>query len=307
MTTTKPLPNSAASQSPNAMKPPRAPSPLTTRPPADTPDPALAPLLAEPFVRAWAARPADGPTSSAVRSRLLDRARAGHAAEAAMFTVRRQRQAPMPMAPGVSTQELYRAPAGRPLRPGEPLRSCLIELQPHARLDASQAGDDTPRHREWLVLRGGLQLGGETLGERDYHVAPADARSPALVAGAEGALVFLRESDVAARPGDAPHTVLDAAAGWPDYAPGIQRRVLWQRDGQAALLYLAQPGALVPHHGHGHDEECLMVQGELFLDDLLLQPGDYQLAPAGTGHRVTETDTGVILYAHGDVDLQFIA
>ena len=32
----------------------------------------------------------------------------------------------------------------------------------------------------------------------------------------------------------------------------------------------------MPQHTHGHDEECLMVQGELFLDDLLLQEGDYQ-------------------------------
>ena len=79
-----------------------------------------------------------------------------------------------------------------------------------------------------------------------------------------------------------------------------------ERDGQAALLYLADPGAQVPVHTHGHDEECLMVQGELFLDDLLLQAGDYQLAPAGTGHRITETDTGVVIYAHGDLDLQFV-
>ncbi|GAB3765704.1 hypothetical protein GCM10028796_23510 [Ramlibacter monticola] len=72
------------------------------------------------------------------------------------------------------------------------------------------------------------------------------------------------------------------------------------------MLYYARPGASVPMHTHGHDEECLMVQGELFLDDMLLQEGDYQLAPAGTGHRITETDTGVVIYAHGDLDLKFV-
>ena len=72
------------------------------------------------------------------------------------------------------------------------------------------------------------------------------------------------------------------------------------------MLYHADPGAQVPQHRHGHDEECLMVQGELFLDDLLLQTGDYQLAPACSGHRVTQTDTRVVLYAHGDLDLQFV-
>lgn len=118
---------------------------------------------------------------------------------------------------------------------------------------------------------------------------------------------FLRESP--AQVGDDPacFTLRDEDAGWPDYAPGIQRRILWQHAGQAATLYYVQPGASVPLHTHGHDEECLMVQGELFLDDVLLQAGDYQLAPAGTGHRITQTDTGVVIYAHGDLDLRFVA
>jgi hypothetical protein len=38
----------------------------------------------------------------------------------------------------------------------------------------------------------------------------------------------------------------------------------------------------------------------------MLQPGDYQLAPAGTGHRVTETDTGVVIYTHDNPELQFV-
>jgi len=35
-----------------------------------------------------------------------------------------------------------------------------------------------------------------------------------------------------------------------------------QRDGEAALLCYAQPGTAEPEHTHGHDEECLMEQGE---------------------------------------------
>jgi quercetin dioxygenase-like cupin family protein len=149
-------------------------------------------------------------------------------------------------------------------------------------------------------------LGDEHLRLRDYHVAPAPCPARELRTE-EGALLFLRESAARAGADTTPLTVRDADAGWPDYAPGIQRRVLWQHAGEAAMLYYAQPGAAVPLHTHGHDEECLMVQGELFLDDVLLQPGDYQLAPAGTGHRITETDTGVVIYAHGDLDLRFVA
>jgi hypothetical protein len=185
----------------------------------------------------------------------------------------------------------------------------LIELAAGARLASemlAMPAQARARHCEWLLLSGSAWCGDDLLSQRDYHVTPAGHAAPTWTSP-EGALLFLRESAQPAAPGDVPFTVRDAAAGWPDFAPDIQRRVLWQRDGQAALLYYAQAGAQVPQHTHGHDEECLMLQGELFLDDLLLQPGDYQLAPAGTGHRITETDTGVVIYAHGDLDLKFVA
>ncbi|MFO1326659.1 MAG: cupin domain-containing protein [Rubrivivax sp.] len=239
-----------------------------------------------------------------MRGRLMQRLAASRAAEAVMHTVRRRRAPRQSPVPGVQLQPLYVAAADGAHRRGEPLRAQLIELAPGARLDTAPLGAlGAAGHREWLVLSGRVQLDAEELGQRDYHVRPAGTPPPVL-SSAQGALVFMRECELPAQ-GEAAHTVRDADAGWPDYAPGIRRRVLWTRQGQAALLYHAQPGASVPLHSHGHDEECLMVQGELFLDDLLLQPGDYQLAPQGSSHRITETDTGVVIYAHGDLDLQF--
>ena len=265
-----------------------------------------APLLQEPFARTWSAgvTPND---EGRVRERLLARARESLRAEARMHTVRRARTPRTPLAPGVDAQLLYRADPRAAPRRGEPAQALLVELAPGATLDAATHpgfAASSGRHREWLVLRGTAQIGDTRLDARDYHVRPAGTRTPVMRSDG-GALVFLRESSIPGLPGDARLTVRDAEAGWPEFAPGIRRRVLWARDGQAALLYLAGPGASVPAHVHGHDEECLMVDGELFLDDLLLQPGDYQLAPAGTGHRITATDTGVVIYAHGDLDLRF--
>ena len=100
-----------------------------------------------------------------------------------------------------------------------------------------------------------------------------------------------------------PYTQRADVAEWLDYAPGIRRRLMWRQGAQAAMLYHALPGAAVPHHGHAHDEECLMLAGDFFLDEVLLRPLDYQLAPAGSAHRVSATDTGVVVYAHGDIDL----
>lgn len=275
--------------------------PIRIDPPPRTVDPALEPLLSEPFASAWSAGtrvppPGDDP----MRRRLLGRLDASKAASAQMVTARLRRTASVRVADGVSVRSLYAAPSDRPLRPGEPLRASLVELMPGARW----CGPGPAHHLEWLVLRGDASVGSTDLASRDYRVTPA-GHSPESVHTVSGALVFLRESDA---PGHGPaeaFTVRDAEAHWPDFAPGIRRRVLWQHDGQAALLYHAEPGASVPLHTHGHDEECLMVQGELFLDDRLLQEGDYQLAPAGTCHRVTATDTGVVLYAHGDLELKF--
>jgi quercetin dioxygenase-like cupin family protein len=283
-------------------------TPDTQRPDleADDDGPVLNSLLTAAL--ATTLSPADGTMAPAVRERLQARLAASRAAEAAMVTTRLRRVPPQALGDGVTARVLYLGTPGGAARPGEPLRARLIDLAPGANLDARALGPADElrgRHREWLVVRGNVQVDGLALGPRDYHVVPAGFDTPTL-ASAGGARVFLRESALPAAAGDAPATVRDAEAGWPAYAPGIERRVLWQRHGQAALLYRARPGAQVPRHTHGHDEECLMVDGELFLDDTLLQAGDYQLAPAGTGHAITETDTGVVIYAHGDLDLRFV-
>ena len=282
---------------------------------AHTDGQAFEPLLAGAFAQAWAL-PDPPAGAAALRDRLLGRTAASRRAEQGLVTVRRRKLASQALAPGVQAQPLYAARQGAALRPGEPLRVRLIELADAALLSPGLLGPAWPDAQgrcppcrcEWLVVQGSVRLGDDLLSARDFHFSPPGQALPTW--RAEGpALLFLRESlaDAQADPAETAFTLRDADAGWPDFAPGIRRRVLWQRDGLAALLYLAQAGAQVPRHQHGHDEECLMLQGELFLDDLLLQAGDYQLAPAGSGHRITETDTGVVIYAHGDLDLQFLA
>lgn len=279
----------------------RRPS-LRIDPAPDPVDPELAPLLGEPFATAWSAAGGAPPSAAQpLRRRLLQRLADSRSEAAGKVTARLSRVPGAVVADGVSVRTLYASAAGRALRPGEPLRAVVVELQPGARW----AGPGAAHHREWLVLRGSAQVGPAVLSLRDYRIAPAGVAAEA-VHSPSGALLFLRESEARPQDSGGALTVHDAGSDWPDFAPGVRRRVLWQSNGQAAMLYHAEPGASVPLHTHGHDEECLMLEGELFLDDILLQKGDYQLAPAGTRHRVTETDTGVILYAHGDLDLQFV-
>ncbi|MCE4553426.1 cupin domain-containing protein [Roseateles cellulosilyticus] len=254
----------------------------------DTTD--LSPLLSEPFARAWAA-PATG-LPGRLGERLGERLQRSLQAEAGMVTVRLRHSRAED-----GLRWLYRAPADRPLRPGEPRAACFVDVPAQGFMQFEPSAGP----REFLVLDGEVEIDTEALVARDYLLLPGGNAARLVSLG--GARVFMREGDATVA---AQRTLVrDRDAGWPEFAPGIRRRVLWSAGGQAALLYHADAGASVPVHRHGHDEECLMVQGELFLDDVLLQQGDYQLAPAGTGHCITETDTGVVIYAHGDADLQF--
>ncbi|MBI3369982.1 MAG: cupin domain-containing protein, partial [Burkholderiales bacterium] len=223
-------------------------------------------------------------------------------ASRAFVTVRSKDAPPESLADGVVMRTLYQAITAQ-LRPGEPRRVRIVELAPGARWRADVAAAD---RSEWLVMRGELIVAGQALGARDFHHRPTGA-GVCEVSSVQGASFYLREAPTRGGAPQQANSVLDAQAGWQDYAPGIKRRVMWTQDGEAALLYHALPGAQVPRHGHGHDEECLMLDGDVFLDDVLLRPGDYQLAPAGTLHGGVSTDTGLVLFAHGDLDMDIRA
>jgi hypothetical protein len=45
-----------------------------------------------------------------------------------------------------------------------------------------------------------------------------------------------------------------------------------------------------------------VLQGEMFLGDILLRAGDYQLAPAGGTHFGETSDVGVLFFFHGALD-----
>ena len=74
-----------------------------------------------------------------------------------------------------------------------------------------------------------------------------------------------------------------------------------QVEGNGALARFAA-GGRVPAHPHCIDEECLMVEGELFLGDVLLREGGFQRAPGGTAHGELFADSPCLLFFHGAID-----
>jgi quercetin dioxygenase-like cupin family protein len=86
---------------------------------------------------------------------------------------------------------------------------------------------------------------------------------------------------------------------WEQVAPGIECKLLatdTERHRVSLLVRLA-PGASYPAHTHAGIEELHLLDGELWIDERKLFPGDYNYGPPGaTDHRVfSETGCTCVL------------
>lgn len=82
--------------------------------------------------------------------------------------------------------------------------------------------------------------------------------------------------------------------GWEDVAPGIQCKLLATdtRRHRISMLVRLAPGGEYPPHTHAGCEELHLLQGELWIDDRKLYPGDYSRAEPGTGDKRVWSETG---------------
>jgi DNA-binding NarL/FixJ family response regulator/anti-sigma factor ChrR (cupin superfamily) len=81
---------------------------------------------------------------------------------------------------------------------------------------------------------------------------------------------------------------------WEQVAPGIECKLLatdTQRH-QVSMLVRLAPGASYPGHTHAGIEELHLLEGELWIDQRKLVPGDYNYAAPGTGDDRVWSETG---------------
>ncbi len=219
------------------------------------------------------------------------------------------RAADMPCGPGsdgVTMRVAYQVGDVAAVQPGEPVRIRLIDAPAGARVELPI---DADADSAWLVLDGQADIGAVPCAKYDYQQRRAGESSVTL-ATLHGARVMLRESRPVPRGPGRASSVLTTHAGqmaWEALADGLSRRLLAPPQGSAAA-YVVQiaAGAAAPAHRHGHAEECLVLEGEMFLDDTLLFSGDFQLARAGGLHHEASSESGVLLLVHGDLDLDVI-
>ncbi len=79
--------------------------------------------------------------------------------------------------------------------------------------------------------------------------------------------------------------------------PGVSFKTL-HFDPETAMftsLLRLLPGASYPAHRHTAAEECLVLEGDARLDDIVLGPGDYNRNEAFTKHRRVSSEGGCLL------------
>ena len=81
---------------------------------------------------------------------------------------------------------------------------------------------------------------------------------------------------------------------WEQVAPGIDCKLLaTDADRQrVSMLVRLAPDATYPAHIHAGAEELHLLDGELWIDDRKLVPGDYNHAAPGTGDNRVWSETG---------------
>jgi len=82
--------------------------------------------------------------------------------------------------------------------------------------------------------------------------------------------------------------------GWDNVAPGIHCKLLATDDDahRVSMLVRLEPGAEYPPHTHSGVEELHLLDGELWIDERKLHPGDYNRAEPGTGDKRVWSETG---------------
>ncbi len=81
---------------------------------------------------------------------------------------------------------------------------------------------------------------------------------------------------------------------WEQVAPGISCKLMASDTTahRVSMLVRLLPGVEYPPHTHAGLEELFLLDGELWIDDRKLYPGDYNRAEAGSGDKRVWSETG---------------
>ncbi|MFP1133293.1 cupin domain-containing protein [Asticcacaulis sp. W401b] len=98
-------------------------------------------------------------------------------------------------------------------------------------------------------------------------------------------------------------TVRPGELGWQPYIPGIDRKLLHldKAAGMHIVLYKVAPGTSVMEHTHLITEECLVLEGQIEVNGVVVRAGELHLGFPGIRHGPLTSQTGALLYIRGDM------
>lgn len=86
---------------------------------------------------------------------------------------------------------------------------------------------------------------------------------------------------------------------WHAFMPGIQRKVLLEREGVMSYLLKFDAGAVLPAHRHSMDEECVVIEGVLRVGEQQLPAGSFHAVSMGLLDCESSSDDGCVIYLRG--------
>lgn len=87
-----------------------------------------------------------------------------------------------------------------------------------------------------------------------------------------------------------------ADGSWEPLNPKVDIKRLYADGNMSAFLLRFQAGGRIDAHSHAHIEECLVLEGEIYLDDTVFRPGEYQIAGAGSRHAQVYSASGCLMF-----------
>ena len=98
-------------------------------------------------------------------------------------------------------------------------------------------------------------------------------------------------------------TIRAADMQWVSAGPGVEVMVLRmdsERRDQTVLIRM-QPGSVVVGHRHTQQEECWIVEGEVFIGEHRLGKGDMHIATPGVVHAPIRSPHGALLMIRSEM------
>jgi len=136
----------------------------------------------------------------------------------------------------------------------------------------------------------------------DAEQALFEALKPAPMPAERAAMLKSRVlSRAKAAPTPRLDTIHSADGEWKPFLPRIAIKVLRREAGTQSYLLRLDPGAVLLPHEHPDEEECMVLEGQVRIGDIVASQGDYHLAPKGVDHSAIVSDQGALLFLRGAI------